>query len=436
MHLRKFLCSFYAAVLLGTLSAAPALSEERSDFDSGGIDIRAALKQSREQASLTAAPQGQALASSSETAPLEDDIERSIVLFKAGTPKERRHQIVASAGGVVTHDLWIINAAAVFVPKTKSDLFARTLKSSAVVRRVDRDYMQDWLSLDKTPAPASPEASGWPFPGGSQKTPWGVQRVQAQKAWSVTRGAGVKLAVIDTGVDFDHPELKVAGGFNAIDNAVSFKDDHGHGTHVSGTIAALDNAKGVVGVAPDVTLYGVKVLSASGRGTFAQVIAGMQWCVENGIDVANMSLGGSAGEPALAEAVTAVTAAGVTIVAAAGNSGGSVGYPAAYPEVIAISASTSGDGLANFSSRGPQVDFIAPGLNIPSLFKGGGYKTLSGTSMACPHMAGLAALAVAAKGVRGQEAIRAALTGAATMLPKLSPAAQGAGMIDAGKLVQ
>ena len=126
---------------------------------------------------------------------------------------------------------------------------------------------------------------------------------------------------------------------------------------------------------------------------------------------------------------------GLTIVAAAGNSGGAVGYPAAYSGVIAVSASDSKDKIAYFSSRGPQVAVIAPGVSILSTYMGGGYKTLAGTSMACPHAAGLAALAVAAQGVHGAQSIRTALQKAAAPLSGLSPDEQGAGLVNAAKLV-
>jgi subtilisin len=321
------------------------------------------------------------------------------------------------------------------------------LSNQTEVERVERDYVQNWLKGVRAlqgcpdwwppdlPCPFPPDEGGGGGGGGAQKTPWGIERVGAPKAWAKTRGDGIKVAVIDTGVDSKHPELKVLGGYSAVEGDTSWEDGHGHGTHVSGTIAALDNTVGVVGVAPNVELYGVKVLNAKGEGTYATVIGGVQWAVENKMVIANMSLGGDETTEAFKDAMQAAADKGLTVVAAAGNNSGAVGYPAKYPSTIAVAASDSSDKGAYFSSRGPEVDVIAPGARIYSTFKGGGYSTLDGTSMASPHVAGLAALAAAATGARGIDAIRAALKSAATKLPGVSNDLNGAGMVSAEKLV-
>ncbi|MFH2204322.1 MAG: S8 family peptidase [Elusimicrobiota bacterium] len=358
---------------------------------------------------------------------LDDSIERRIVVFKKSTSLTRRMSLVRDTGGIPTKDLWLVNAVAVIVPKVKAAGVDRSLASLSEVLRVEKDYVQNWLKATTTEE-APPDAAG-------QKVPWGIKRVNAKAAWPVTRGKGVKVAVIDTGIDFDHEDLVVAGGYNAIDNSVSYKDDNGHGTHCAGTIAGQDNGIGVVGVAPDVTLYGVKVLSASGSGTFEGVIDGIQWAVKNNMDIGSMSLGASSGTESLAEAIANAKKQGTTIVAAAGNSGRAVGYPAAYPEAIAVAASDSSDQVAYFSSRGPEVDIIAPGVSVESTYMGGGYRSLSGTSMACPHAAGLAALAIA-NGASGFDAVMEALQSAATKFDGVPDTQQGAGMVDAGKLVQ
>ncbi|OGR90063.1 MAG: hypothetical protein A2V88_08185 [Elusimicrobia bacterium RBG_16_66_12] len=262
--------------------------------------------------------------------------------------------------------------------------------------------------------------------------------MQAPAAWATTRGAGVKVVVIDTGIDRTHPELapNIKGGWNALTKGEDFTDDNGHGSHVSGTIAAVDDKKGVVGVAPKADLYGVKVLDADGSGTFDDVIAGMQWAVDNKMEIASMSLGASQGNQALTDMVAAMTKAGVILIAAAGNSGGSVGFPAACPGAIAIAASDSKDNLASFSSRGPAVAVIAPGVNVKSTYKNGGYDTLSGTSMATPHVSGLAALYVAThKGATPAQA-RAALAAASRKLPGIPDIGQGAGLPGAVELVK
>jgi len=237
---------------------------------------------------------------------------------------------------------------------------------------------------------------------------WGVNRVQAPAAWATCEtekiktceGAGVKVAVIDTGIDYTHPELsgKVDGGYSAItktSNPADYRDDQGHGTHVAGTIAAKKDGKGVVGVAPQARLYAVKVLDADGSGNLSDVIEGIVWAAVNKMDVANMSLGAPIDSEAMKRAVRFARGSGVVIIAAAGNSGGSVGFPGAYEDVLAVAASDSKDKLAQFSSRGPEVDLIAPGVDVLSARLGGGFASYSGTSMAAPHVAGLAAISVA-----------------------------------------
>ena len=239
-------------------------------------------------------------------------------------------------------------------------------------------------------------------PGGSvtqpaQTTPWGIARVGAPVSGNT--GTGIKVAIIDTGIDLDHPDLaaNVKTGANFVNTSKSPEDDNGHGTHVAGTVGALDNAIGVVGVAPTASLYPVKVLDRRGSGTWSGVASGIGWAADNGMHVANMSLGGGASttvENACANAETA----GVLLVAASGNSGdGStstteLSYPAAYSSVVAVGATTSGDGLASFSNTGSFVDVSAPGASVSSTYKGDAYKTLNGTSMASPHAAGMAAL--------------------------------------------
>ncbi|MEK7744551.1 MAG: S8 family peptidase, partial [Elusimicrobiota bacterium] len=385
-----------AAALVGAAATGSAVE---LNFDAK-IDAKEILTQIGQEASQNPAP---------AVAPAEIDMKsaaRRIVVFNKGISVSRQMSVVQAAGGIVLKKLWLIDALAILAPNQKTQKLDSVLAATPDVKRVEEDYYQNWLQNGETPEPEG------------QKLPWGVERVNAKGAWAVTRGAGVKVAVVDTGVDFDHPDLKLAGGFNVITHDKNYKDDNGHGSHVAGTIAAQDNGEGVVGVAPEVSLYGVKVLDANGSGTFADVVEGIQWTVENKMDVANFSLGASQGTQALEDAVNAAAKGGVAVIAAAGNSGGSVGYPAAYSSVIAISASSNKDKLAYFSSRGPEVDFIAPGVNVDSTYMGGGYSSLSGTSMACPHAAGLAALAAAA-GAHGKSAIEAALKKAAAPLSGL-----------------
>jgi subtilisin len=244
--------------------------------------------------------------------------------------------------------------------------------------------------------------------------PWGVNRIDAEVVHAGgNTGAGVKVAIIDTGIDYTHPDLdgNYKGGYDYVNGDADPMDDHGHGTHVSGTVAAEQNGLGVIGVAPTASLYGLKVLSATGSGYYSDIIAAIQWSAANGMQVASMSLGGSSGSSTLEAACNNAVAAGVLLVAAAGNSGNSkgnrdnVGYPARYASVIAVAATGQTDTRASWSSTGPAVELAAPGVGIYSTLRGGGYGNMSGTSMACPHVSGVAALVIAS-GLTGSQAVR------------------------------
>ncbi|MDQ3973113.1 MAG: S8 family serine peptidase [Actinomycetota bacterium] len=259
--------------------------------------------------------------------------------------------------------------------------------------------------------------------------PTGVDRIEGDKKPSADiDGAddvrvNVDVAIIDTGIDPDHPDLNVAGGVNCAGGSPfkkkctngGFDDGNGHGTHVAGTVGALDNGGGVVGVAPGARLWGVRVLGNNGSGYISWIVAGIDWVTANAstIEVANMSLGCECTSTAMDEAITRSTDAGVVYVVAAGNSAKDAATfsPANHPQVIAVSAMADFDGsaggaaaatcrsdvddtFADFSNFGSVVDLAAPGVCITSTWLSGGYNTISGTSMASPHGAGAAALYV------------------------------------------
>jgi subtilisin len=230
----------------------------------------------------------------------------------------------------------------------------------------------------------------------AETVPVGVQQVKAPPAWGCSRGRGIKVAVLDTGIDWTHPDLapNFKGGVSFV-SGETVMDGNSHGTHCAGTIGAAINGSGVVGVAPEAWLYAVKVLSNSGSGNWSWLISGLNWCVQNQIKVASMSLGGGGAPAALEAMCNAAFNAGVLLVAAAGNAGpgmGTVGQPGKYKNVIAVSAIDSANVIATFSSRGPEVELSAPGVQVLSTIPGGGFGQKSGTSMACPHVAGGAAV--------------------------------------------
>ncbi len=248
---------------------------------------------------------------------------------------------------------------------------------------------------------AAPKPGGGGGGGGStgEDLPWGIDRIDAEKNTG-PKGSGVAVAIFDTGVDTDHPELSAnyKGGYDFVNNDSSPEDDNGHGTHVAGIIAADNNGSGIIGVAPDAGIVAIKVLNASGSGSLSGIIAGIDWAIANkdafGIKVANFSLGTYGTSDAFHTAIANLYNAGVTISAAAGNDKwwADSFIPASYPEVLCVSALASGDKFASFSNYGYVVDLIAPGDSIKSTWLGGGFATLSGTSMAAPHVAGAAAL--------------------------------------------
>ncbi len=260
------------------------------------------------------------------------------------------------------------------------------------------------------------------YQAGTQTLPTGIDRANAEN--KTNNGTGVEIAVLDTGIDTSHPDLaaNILGGRNC-STGTSFEDGNGHGTHVAGTIAALDNGVGVVGVAPEAKLWAVRVLDNNGSGTWSSIICGIDWVTANAshIKIASMSLGGSGSagtscnSSPLRMAICNSVNAGVTYIVAAGNDGQNLSrsVPAAYPEVIVVSALADSNGrpcgggartsygaddaFATFSNyASSSVDEArligAPGVSIRSTWKGGLYNTISGTSMATPHVSGAAAL--------------------------------------------
>ena len=377
------------------------------------------------------------------------ETERRIVTCRPEVSMADCRAAAQKVGCTVDRELPLVHAVVIEIPAPRILIAEAKLAKAALVERVDTDRKVRWLesspdftaeTIDtgaltrriKELQPQFPSAAG-PKP----QIPWGVLRVGAPQAWPRTQGEGAAIAVIDTGIDASLPDLagQVAGGVNILDpqHPDNWKDDEGHGTHVSGTIAANGLNGGIAGVAPKAKLWAVKVLDKDGNGNYDDVIAGIEWAMNHGIKIANMSLGADEGSEPLHRAVQAALAKGMLIIAAAGNSGGPVGFPGAYPEAVAVGASDSADHVAPFSSRGPQVAYIAPGVDILSLKMGGGYTSMSGTSMASPHICGLAALAFAG-GATTPAALRAALDKAARPIAGLTPDLEGRGMVLAGNL--
>ncbi len=296
--------------------------------------------------------------------------------------KDRPDVALVAQHGQVKEVFHLIPAISATLPQAAIDALSRNPN----IAYIEPDYI---IELDPTLVTGDVQPL-------AQTLPWGVNRIDADLAWAYSKGTGVKVGIVDTGIDMDHPDLaaNIHGGYNCIKENSNFDDDHGHGSHCAGIAAAIDNTIGVVGVAPEAWLYGIKVLNRRGSGTTADCIQGIQWCTDNNLDVISMSWGSTSYSQAMHDACDAAWNAGLFLVGAAGNSGDSnIIYPAKYDSVVAISATDSSDNLAYFSCYGSAIFLAAPGVSIYSCYKNGGYTTMSGTSMACPHVSGTAALA-------------------------------------------
>ncbi|WFO74765.1 S8 family peptidase [Desulfurococcaceae archaeon MEX13E-LK6-19] len=334
--------------------------------------------------------------------------------------------VVEALGGKVVTKLDLIPVVIVDLPAPA----IKALEKTPGVLRVERDG-----EVRAYAPPIDP-------PGRSRNTqppetiPWGIDRIKAPLVWNITTGfvdingdgdSEIEVAIIDTGVDYDHPDLykNIKWGVSVVNGVIRTKevfwsDKNGHGTHVTGTVAAIDNDIGVVGVAPDVEIYMIKALGNGGTGSWSDLILAIEVALKgpdgvldsdgDGVivgdpeddapEVISMSLGGSSPPDALHDIICVAYSYNVTIVAAAGNEGADTpSYPAAYPEVIAVGATDSNDLVPDWSNRNPEV--AAPGVDILSTYPDDTYATLSGTSMATPHVSGTVALIQAARLAQG-----------------------------------
>ena len=381
-----------------------------------------------------------------------DSVARKIVIFQKDFVNEAAQSaIVKEHGAEKIKHLRLINGMAAYLPPQAE---------SALLRRAEVLRIDDDLIIQASDRPDNSGKSDNnkgnkppPPPPPAEVLPWGVDRINADAVWPMTSttfnatALGIKVAIMDTGIDLDHPDLQgnIEGQVNTINPTKSANDDNGHGTHVAGTVAAIHNDIGVIGVGPDISLYAVKVLAKNGSGWLSDLIEGLDWCINNKIQIINMSLGASSDNQSFHDAIIRAYEAGIVEVAAAGNNGtttGLVDYPARYPETIAVSAvGKNADGslyFASFSSSGSQVDLAAPGVNINSTYNSGNYKSLSGTSMATPHVSGVVALVLAVKGPMTPDNMKAHLKSSsrAEYLSGLTSYQQGAGLVRADLATQ
>lgn len=265
---------------------------------------------------------------------------------------------------------------------------APLLSSSNWSLKIEKDARIKVLtaSSDKNPMP---------------ELPWGVKRIGAPEVWSRSTGHGIRIGVIDTGVDYNHPDLKssVARGVNVINSTNLPHDDNGHGTHIAGTIAAAGGMQGMIGVAPRAIIYPVKAFSYDGSAYVSDIILGIDWCIRNKMHIINMSFGMKTKSSALQSIIRKAYSENIVVVASAGNDKKNrvIDYPAKYTQTISVGATGRNGKIAPFSNRGPNIDIYAPGERIHSSWLGGGYREMSGTSMATSHVSGTIALMLSMK---------------------------------------
>lgn len=339
-----------------------------------------------------------------------------VIIGFTGRPGPAETALVIAAGGHVKFVYSIIPSIAASLPQKSIEGLLRNPKVTVIEPDVEIFAIGTAEELSDT---------------------WGVERIRAGEVHAAgNTGTGVKVAVIDSGIDYNHPELasNYVEGYDFFNGDSDPMDDNGHGTHVAGTIAALRNGAGVVGVAPEVRLYAFKVLGSNGSGSFSNVIMALQKAMELGIQVTNNSYG-STGDPGIQvkAAFDNAYAAGIIHVASAGNSGtvpgnkDTIGYPAKYDSVVAVTAVDSANKRPSWSSTGPAAEIAAPGVSIKSTYLNGGYALMSGTSMASPHVAGAAALLISA-GANSPSEVRRILADTAVYLGNESW--YGKGLVD------
>lgn len=308
----------------------------------------------------------------------EDDRSRAIIIFTSDNLNpDDKSTLLKKANGLKIKDLNLINGMAIYVSKKGKQL----LKESPNVKSIEDDLIVKGSGKPSTTAPQPP-----------QIIPWGVSKINADKVWQLSQGASVKIAVLDSGIDLAHPDLvgNIKGGYNTINPKRAATDDNGHGTHVAGIISACNNSIGVIGVAPDADLFAVKVLDGLGNGYVSDLIEGIEWSINNKMDIINYSLEVSSTE-ALHTAIIKANSLGIIQIASAGNDADNpVSYPAAFNEVLSVT-SVDNNNEEMFSARG-KIDISAPGTDIYSTFKSSSYTYMGGTSMASGYVTGTVAL--------------------------------------------
>ncbi|MGI6588406.1 MAG: S8 family peptidase [Peptococcia bacterium] len=280
----------------------------------------------------------------------------------------------------------------------------------------------------------------YPFPLFNQKRiGWGLRRIGAPQVWEKLKERRVRVGIIDTGIDYYHPDLRgnIKSGISTLEGHRQFMDDYGHGTHIAGIIGSSGRNAGMTGINPYVDFYIVKAFNQKGKGNLSDIIEGLDWLARQQVGIINMSFSTAETNRTFYRAIQYLDRQGIILVAAAGNDGrkNSVNYPARFSQVLAVSATDKYDDLASFSSTGPEVNFCAPGVEIPSAWLGGRYEVKSGTSFAAPHLTGTVANLFNYYGFLPPARIKEMMVGGAVRLSKLGKEQQGAGMVELPRII-
>jgi thermitase len=356
-----------------------------------------------------------------------------LVAYEPGTSEEAEETVVRQSGARTLEDLRgevrLVSFPAIrrqASEAVRERALARALEylgHKAGVEAVDYNYLREPYFIPNDPML------------GNQ---WGLISTRFRGAWSDANGGTAKVAIVDSGVNSKHPDIgRIIAQRDFVEGDSVADDDNGHGTHVTGIAGALtDNGKGVAGGCFECELLIAKVMGPIGFTTDSRIVEGINWSVNQGAEVVNLSLGGSGDSSVLRTAVNRAYSQGAVMVAAAGNEGTNVPqYPAAYSKVIAVSATTTDGRLARFSNRGDWVDLAAPGTDILSTSKSGGYHRMSGTSMSAPLVSGLAGL-LASRGMSGDSIRQRMLASAKDLGPAGDDPRFGHGRIDADNAVR
>lgn len=302
-----------------------------------------------------------------------------VIHYDPGTPESEKLEYVQRIGGIIVEridelEIWVVD-----VP----EYFGMNFTFDSDVELIEQDY---FVSVHFDIPPNDPDYA----------RQWALPHIQAETAWGEMDALKpITVAVIDTGVCMSHEDLAgrvLDNGYDFVDNDDDPEDVFGHGCSVAGIIAAnIDNGIGIAGFAPNVSILPIRVLGPNGSGSMADVAAGIVYAADNGADIINLSLGSFVGSQTEKDAVDYAVDKGVTVIASAGNSGGSLpGYPARYDNVVAVGSIDRNGSRSSFSNKGG--DIWAPGRDVHTIYLNNGYKALNGTSFSAPYVSAMAAV--------------------------------------------